>query len=137
MATQDAAEGTLQFDLITPDKKFFSGAATMVVVPGTEGDFGVLAGHAPFISTIRPGVITIDADGAQRKVAVAGGFAEVVPSRCTVLSENAIDLSGLTAADAQKQVADAKEDLSLANTDEQRKKAELRLALSEAIVAAI
>ncbi len=59
----------------------------MVVVPGTEGDFGVLPGHAPLISSIRPGVITIDtADGKQRKIAVTGGIAEVVPERCTVLA---------------------------------------------------
>jgi F-type H+-transporting ATPase subunit epsilon len=80
----------MEVQLITPEKMLFSGEATMVVAPGTEGDFGVLTGHAPFISTLRPGEITIDlADGSQRKVPVAGGIAEVTPERCLLLIESA------------------------------------------------
>jgi len=77
----------MQLDIITPEKILFSATATMVVVPGTLGDFGVLEGHAPFISTIRPGVITIDTEnGEKRLVSIIGGLAEVVPERCTILA---------------------------------------------------
>ncbi len=80
----------MQLHIITPEKTLFSAEAAMVVVPGTEGDFGVLPGHAPFISSLKPGVITIDTEGGkQQKIAVMGGFAEVVPERCTVLAETA------------------------------------------------
>ena len=74
--------------IITPERTLFSAEAAMVTIPGTEGEFGVLPGHAPFISTLRPGTITIDtADGKQQTIEVSGGFAEVTPEHCTVLAE--------------------------------------------------
>ncbi len=75
-------------NIITPEKTLFSAEASMVTIPGTEGEFGVLPRHAPFISSLKPGTITIDtADGKQQKIEVTGGFAEVVPERCTILAE--------------------------------------------------
>ena len=106
-------------NIITPEKTLFSAEADMVVVPGTEGDFGVLPGHAPFISTIRPGVIVIDTkDGKQRKIAVIDGIAEVVPERCTILAETAIDCEGISAIDAEARLDAARQELEAAEHDE-------------------
>jgi len=82
----------LNFELVTPERLFRSEAVTMVVVPGSEGDFGVLAGHAPFMSTLRNGDIAIYRGGMNvepERIAVEGGFAEVSERGLTVLAEKA------------------------------------------------
>jgi F-type H+-transporting ATPase subunit epsilon len=80
---------TFHFELVSPQQIAFSGEVDQVDVPGSEGDFGVLAGHAPLISLIRPGVMTVYAAGEQTKVVVLGGFAEVGPAGLTVLADMA------------------------------------------------
>src|SRR6516225_10551939 len=81
----------VQFDLVTPERLLLSEPVEMVVIPGTEGNFGVLPGHAPLISTIRPGMIEVYEGGAvRRRLFVAGGIAEVTPERCTVLADAAM-----------------------------------------------
>src|SRR5712664_3819759 len=81
----------LEFELVTPERLLFSEAVEMVVVPGTEGNFGVLPGHAPLISTIRPGTIDIYEGGAiTERIFIVGGIAEVTPERCTVLADEAM-----------------------------------------------
>ena len=80
---------TFQLELVTPDKMLFSGPVDQVDVPGVEGDFGVLAGHAPLIALIRPGIMTVYAGGEQTKLVVLGGFAEVSPTGLTVLADAA------------------------------------------------
>jgi F-type H+-transporting ATPase subunit epsilon len=89
----------VQFELVSPEKLLLSEAVDMVVVPGTEGNFGVLPGHSLLISTVRPGVIDVY-DGATigERIFVSGGFAEVTPERCTVLADEAMPLSSLDAA---------------------------------------
>jgi F-type H+-transporting ATPase subunit epsilon len=80
----------VQFELVTPEELLVSRDADMVVVPGTEGNFGVLPGHAPLISTIRPGTIDIyEGNTIAERIFVAGGLAEVTPERCTVLADEA------------------------------------------------
>ena len=125
--------GKVAFELVSPEKLLASLEADMVTVPGSEGDFGVLPNHVPMISTLRPGVITVDEDANTRiRYMVAGGFVEVTRSRCTVLVEDvqplgevSIDLldSKLKAAEealndagdaASKRVAMAKIDVVLA-----------------------
>jgi F-type H+-transporting ATPase subunit epsilon len=124
----------MQVELITPEKVIFSAKADMIVVPGTLGDFGVLPGHAPFVSTIRPGVITIDVEGGQQhRVVVVGGLAEVVPDRCTVLAEQAIDCQGLTHADVTARLERAKEVLALAESPAEYAMAEKNLLLAETL----
>jgi F-type H+-transporting ATPase subunit epsilon len=84
---------TLQFELVSPEKKLASEKVAMVVVPGTEGDFGVLPGHAPMMSTIRPGVIEIYASegtSPSARYQIEGGFAEVTPEGLTILAEEAV-----------------------------------------------
>ncbi|HEX3859903.1 MAG TPA: F0F1 ATP synthase subunit epsilon [Pseudolabrys sp.] len=78
---------TFHFDLVSPEKLLFSGDVTQVDVPGVEGDFGVLAGHAPYVATLRPGILTIFGDGEPRRIVVFGGFAEVSAEGLTVLAE--------------------------------------------------
>jgi F-type H+-transporting ATPase subunit epsilon len=81
----------VHFELVTPERLLLSEMVEMVVVPGTEGNFGVLPGHAPLISTIRPGTIEIyEGQTVTRQLFVVGGIAEVTPERCTVLADEAV-----------------------------------------------
>lgn len=81
----------VHFDLVTPERRILSEEAFMVVVPGTEGDFGVLAGHAPFMTTVRDGEIAVHSSmtAITKRIRVVGGFAEVTPEGLTVLAERA------------------------------------------------
>lgn len=86
----------LQFELVSPEKLLLSEAVAMVIVPGAEGNFGVLPGHALLISTVRPGVIDVYEDKTvSERIFVSGGFAEVTPERCTVLADEALPMSSL------------------------------------------
>src|SRR5882724_12073876 len=88
----------LSFRLVMPERELLNTEADMVVVPGSEGDFGVLHGHAPLISTVRPGVLEVfQGAKAEQRFLVAGGFAEVTPERCTVLAEEAVPFETVTA----------------------------------------
>jgi F-type H+-transporting ATPase subunit epsilon len=109
----------------------------MVVVPGTEGDFGVLPDHAPLISSVRPGVIAVF-DGGQvtDRIFVAGGFAEVTGERCTVLAEQAMPLAELDRGRIEGELKDARDDLTDAKTDTDRAAAERAVAVAEAKMAA-
>jgi F-type H+-transporting ATPase subunit epsilon len=89
----------VQFELVSPEKLLLSEAVDMVVVPGSEGNFGVLAGHSLLISTVRPGVIDVyEGNQISERIFVSGGFAEVTAERCTVLADEAVPLSSLDAA---------------------------------------
>jgi len=122
--------------IITPESTLFTGTAEQVQVPGALGDFGVLPGHAPFISTIRPGVVTIEAAGKVSKIAVVGGIAEVTPERCTLLIERAIDCTEYSQADIAALQAKAKQQAEEAETDEQRDAAEASQHMADAVAAA-
>jgi F-type H+-transporting ATPase subunit epsilon len=78
---------TFHFELVSPEKLVFSGEVEQVDVPGAEGDFGVLAGHAPFVATLRPGFLTVHGAGAAQRIVVLGGFAEISASGLTVLAD--------------------------------------------------
>ena len=99
----------VSIELISPEKILLSEEAAMVVVPGSEGDFGVLPGHAPLISALRPGVIaTWENEAVDRRIFVAGGFAEVVGDRCTVLAEEAIPAEEIDPETAGQRLAAAR-----------------------------
>jgi F-type H+-transporting ATPase subunit epsilon len=89
---------TFHFDLVSPEKLAFSGEVDQVDIPGVEGDFGVLAGHAPIVAAIRPGILTIIADGTHQKVIVLGGLAEMSDNGLTVLADVATALEDLDRA---------------------------------------
>jgi F-type H+-transporting ATPase subunit epsilon len=117
----------MQLNIITPEKLVFSDTITMVGIPGTLGDFGVLEGHAPFISTIRPGVITIDStDGTSLKLCIMGGIAEVTPSTCIILAETIVDCAKITADFAQEKAEQAAEDYAAANSESAKKQADIK-----------
>ena len=97
---------TFHFELVSPDKISFSGEVDQVDVPGSEGDFGVLAGHAPLIALLRPGLMTVYSGGQQTKLVVLGGFAEVGPDGLTVLADVATSLEDLDRASLQKQIVE-------------------------------
>jgi F-type H+-transporting ATPase subunit epsilon len=102
----------LNVELVTPECLEFSLEASLVEIPGAEGDFSVLIGHAPMISTLRPGVITLHSDNNLEKcLFVASGFVEVTAERCTILAEEAIDLEGMTLGKAEQRLLGAKEAL--------------------------
>ena len=80
---------TIHFELVSPEKLLFSGEVDQVDVPGAEGDFGVLAGHAPLVTTLRPGMLTVHSGGSKQTIVVLGGFAEVSAAGLTVLADMA------------------------------------------------
>ena len=129
---------TVEFELVSPERLLLSIPVEMVVVPGGEGDFGVLPGHAPMISTVRPGVISIWNGGAvDRRVFVAGGVAEVQPERCTVLAEDAVPLEDADEGEADRRIAAAREALERAADEGAAAEAGKRLAAAEALRMAI
>ncbi len=89
---------TLHFELVSPEKLLFSGEVEQVDVPGAEGDFGVLAGHAPMVTTLRPGLLTVFTASGEQKIVVLGGFAEVSASGLTVLADVAEDIAAFDRA---------------------------------------
>jgi F-type H+-transporting ATPase subunit epsilon len=97
---------TFQFDLVSPEKLLFSGQVDQVDIPGTEGDFGVLAGHAPVIAAIRPGIMTVFSGGNQEKIVVLGGIAEVSAKGLTVLADAATALEDIDKAAFARTVAE-------------------------------
>jgi len=128
----------IQFELVSPEKLLVSRAVEMVVVPGSEGDFGALPGHAPLISEIRPGIIAVFEGGqVQERIFVAGGFAEVTNERCTVLAEQAMPLAEIDRAATDSELKNARDDLSDAKTDLDRAIAEREIAVAEAKLAAL
>ena len=131
------AEEKVEFELVTPEKLLLSEHVDMVVVPGEEGDFGVLRMHAPMISVVRPGIIrTFDANQVKAQIFVAGGFAEVTPARCTMLAEQAVPVDEIDTAAVEDTLRDAREDLADAKDDASRNAAEQRIAVGEAMMKA-
>jgi F-type H+-transporting ATPase subunit epsilon len=103
---------TFHFDLVSPEKLAFSGEVDQVDIPGVEGDFGVLAGHAPVIAAVRPGILTVITGGTREKIIVLGGLAEVSDSGLTVLAEVATSLEELDRAAFADQISNMEEKLT-------------------------
>ncbi len=130
------ADDKIEFELVSPERLLLSEQVEMVVIPGAEGDFGVLVKHTPMISAVRPGVIAVHDGGAvKERLFVAGGFAEVTSARCTVLAEQAMPVSEIDPAAAEQQLKDAREDLEDATDEAGRKAAEKGIAVAEAMIA--
>ncbi|HEY2444498.1 MAG TPA: F0F1 ATP synthase subunit epsilon [Rhizomicrobium sp.] len=112
----------IAFDIVSPERLLLSDEAEMVTVPGSEGDFGVLAGHMPLISTLRPGVIDIKggSECGDIRFFVLGGFAEANPGKLTVLAEEAVPMTSVDAATLDQRIRNAEEDLVLAKIDSDR-----------------
>jgi F-type H+-transporting ATPase subunit epsilon len=129
---------TTEFELVSPERLLISEPVEMVVVPGVEGDFGVLPGHAPFISTLRPGVITVYENRQPKEaIFVAGGVAEVTPERCTVLAEEALRIAEADREQCQARVRDARAQLEACTDADQRRAAQRHVDIAEALMAAL
>lgn len=125
---------TTGFELVSPERLLMQQQVEMVVVPGAEGNLGVLPRHAPLISTLRPGVIDVfeKRNADPTRIFVAGGFVEVTPERCTVLAEEAIPVQELDTAALDQQIRDLTEDVADAKTEPERQAAERALTLARA-----
>jgi F-type H+-transporting ATPase subunit epsilon len=117
------ASGKIAFDLVSPEKLLLSGEADMVTVPGTEGYMGVIAGHAPLVSTLRAGMIDVNVDGKDDRYFIRGGFAEINATKITVLADEAIPMTELDLAVLDQRISDAQEDELSAESDSARAKA--------------
>jgi F-type H+-transporting ATPase subunit epsilon len=128
----------VQFELVSPERLLMSQAVDMVVVPGSEGDFGVLPGHAPLISTVRPGVIEVyEGSTITDRIFVAGGFTEVTPERCTVLAEQAERLQDLDRGQVESELKALREELAAAGSDAEKAALTARIDVAEAKLAVI
>ncbi len=115
----------LKFELVSPERLLSSGNVQQVVVPGTEGEFTVLVNHAPVLSTLKPGVVTVtDESGTVDRIFVRGGFAEVNPAGLTILAEEAVAMSELSADDLAQKVKNAQEDVDDATDSEKKRRAQ-------------
>lgn len=125
----------LTFALVSPERELFHGEVDQVVVPGAEGEFGVLPDHAPVMSVIKPGALRIFNDGAERRVFVNGGFADVTPEGLTVLAEEAVDLADIDPAKLEQDLKNAQDDARDAGGDAARQAAQRALVRLETIKA--
>ncbi len=110
--------GTFKFELVSPERILMSVDADQVVVPGADGDFAVLAGHAPVIATLRPGVLDVTSAAGKKRLFVKAGFAEVDPARLTVLAQKAYDVDDMSADVIAEELKTAEAELAAAQTDD-------------------
>jgi len=118
----------LKFELVSPERHLMSAEVEQVTVPGTEGEFTVLARHAPLLSTVRPGVLAVVQDGgSEERIFVRGGFAEVNPDGLTVLAEEAIPMADVDRETLAQRIQNAEEDVADATDDDKRNRAQQAL----------
>jgi F-type H+-transporting ATPase subunit epsilon len=128
---------TFTFNLVSPERLLFSGEVDQVDVPGSEGDFGVLAGHAPLVTTVRPGILVMHREGGALRVVINGGFAEVSAAGLTVLADMAVPEDDFDRDVLASQIRNAEEDLADAADARLRDKLGHRLEELKALQAAL
>jgi F-type H+-transporting ATPase subunit epsilon len=128
---------TFRFDLVSPEKLLFAGDVAQVDLPGSEGDMGVLAGHAPLVTALRPGILVAYREGGDLRVVVSGGFAEVGPAGLTVLADRAVPIAEFDRAVLAGEIKDTEEDVAEATEGWQRDKLTHRLEQLKALQAAL
>lgn len=128
---------TLHFSLVSPERELFSGEVEQVDAPGVEGEFGVLPRHAPFMTTLKPGVVRIYEGGQITPVFVRGGFADVTPAGFTILAEEAVRLSDVDAASVDAEIVKAKSDADDPGDETRRARGRDRLDYLQALRAAL
>ena len=127
----------LHFEFVSPENVLFSGDVDQVDLPGIEGDLGVLPGHAPMVTTLRPGVVTIFREGRREAIVVVGGFAEMGPAGLTVLADRAVAREDFDLDSLASDIKDAEEDVADCTNDAQRDKLVRRLDQLRALQAAL
>ena len=130
---------TFNFELVSPERKIMSEPATMVVIPGEEGDFGVLPNHSPLMSSVRPGVVLVFLPGqaAPQKIFIAGGFADVAALNTTLLAEEAVNVNELNQADLEQTIRNLNEDMTLAAEETEKARVRKKLELTKAKLSAV
>lgn len=127
-----------QFELVSPERLLVSEQVESVVIPGAEGEMTVMANHAPVMTTIKPGVVTVKtAAGATERYCVFGGFADILPGGCTLLAESAVPTGSIDRGDLARRIQDAREDVADAKDDQTRTKAEQYLSHLTTLEAAL
>ncbi len=127
----------LHFEFVSPETVLFSGEVDQVDLPGSEGDMGILAEHAPLVTMLRPGIVTIFRGGARELIVVTGGFAEVGPAGLTVLADRAVAREGIDLALLAGEIKDAEEDVAGAPDETVRDKLTRHLEQLKALQAAL
>lgn len=118
-----------KFELVSPERLLVSEEVESVIIPGSDGEMTVMARHAPVMTTIKPGVVTVrPVSGAEERYVVFGGFADILPEGCTVLAELAVAVKDIDRADLARRISDAREDVADARDEIARTKAEQYLA---------
>ncbi|SOE16777.1 ATP synthase F1 subcomplex epsilon subunit [Hoeflea halophila] len=116
---------SFNFELVSPERLLLSASVTEVVLPGMDGEMTVMAHHAPTMTTIKPGVVTVvTAEGKSDRFVVFGGFADILPEGCTLLAESAVAVSDIDRDDLAQRLQDAREDVADATTDADKQKAQ-------------
>ena len=128
---------TFRFELVSPERLVFAGEVSQVDVPGEEGEFGILAGHAPYIATLKPGLLTIHGNGEPQRIVMRGGLAEMGPTGLTVLAEQAVPVAEINAAMIAQAIKDSEEDVADADNDMARDKARARLEQLQTLKSAL
>jgi len=132
-----AVDRKFDFEIVSPERLVLSEPVDMAVIPGAEGDFGVLAGHSLFLSTLRPGVIDVwQGEQVTNRLFVAGGFAEVTENRCTVLADSAIPVGDIDSGSVQIEFERLRAEVDAADSDMERQILAGRMAVAEAKLAA-
>jgi F-type H+-transporting ATPase subunit epsilon len=132
-----AVDRKFDFEIVSPERLLVSEPVDMAVIPGSEGDFGVLVDHSLMIATLRPGVIEVwQGEQVTERLFVAGGFAEVTGDRCTVLADEAIRVDEIDVAAAQADLESLRAEIDAANNDDEKQAPAARLAIAEAKLAA-
>ena len=127
---------TIHFELVSPESKIMAEDITMAVIPGTEGDFGVLSGHMPLVATVGTGVVAIyreNMTNVSERVFIAGGVADVTGTQCTLLAEQAINVNDLDRNDLERQINDLKEDIKITDDEADRTRFQKKLNVLSAM----
>lgn len=127
----------LHFEFVSPERVLLSGDVDQVDLPGVEGDMGILAGHAPLVTPLRPGILTIINGGSRDAFVVVGGIAEVGPAGLTVLADRAVARDEFDTAILASEIKDAEEDVADATDDAERDRLARRLDQLKTLQAAL
>ena len=133
------SNNTFNFELVSPEQKLISEQAFQVTIPGEGGDVGVRAGHMALLMSVRSGVVEIirSEGGSTEKIFIAGGFADVSQTNCTVLAEQAVPVASLQADKLEAEITKLNEDLTLSDTSDEKAKISERLALVHSMLDAV
>lgn len=131
--------GTINFELVSPERKLIEEPVNMAVIPGEDGEFGVGQGHASVLSSLRPGVVALYSEGSDepQRIFVAGGFADVTAELCTVLAEEAVNVNDLDKQEIETAIAALNDDLAEAEDASAKARVESKIVIEKARLSAV